>query len=112
MLIFILKIEDLWVLTGDDGIKKNKADRNEFNAKYYKDNNLTLYLFATNITDDLLEVANLQTLFGKDYYVILRPSLSFNFPNINVRNNIIIIVSLIFIFIIEIFKNEKARYRI
>ena len=85
---------------GDDGIKNTKSDRNEFNSKYYKDNNLTLYMFATNITEDLLEVANLQTLFGKDYYAILRPSLSFNYPNINESNNIIIIISLIFIFII------------
>ena len=87
---------------GDDRKKNTKDDRNEFNAKYYKDNNLTLYVDAPdNTTDDLLEIANLQSLFGKDYYVILRPSLSFDFPNENKNKSVIIIViSLIFIILI------------
>ena len=56
--------------------KNTKDDRNEFNAKYYKDNNLELYVSPPdNTTEEMLEIANLQTLFGKDYYVILRPSL-------------------------------------
>ena len=44
-----------------------------------------------NPSDEFLETANMQTLFGKDYYVILRPSLCFNFTyyndNINTDNN-------------------------
>ena len=44
-----------------------------------------------NPSDEFLETANMQTLFGKDYYVILRPSLFFNFTdyndNINTDNN-------------------------
>ena len=97
-------IEDkgfIGVNLGDDGIKNTKDDRNEFNAKYYKDNNLTLYTFADNPSDEILEMANVQTLFGKDYYVILRPSLCFNFPDNN--NNIIIILSIIIIILILVF---------
>ena len=85
---------------GDEGKKDTKTVRNEFNAKYYKDNNLTLYVYAENTTDDLLEVANLQTLFGKDYYIILRPSLCFNIPDIIDNNNKIIILFIIFILLI------------
>ena len=51
---------------GDDKEKNTKDDRNEFNAKYYKDNNLTLYKYYENPSDELLEIANIQTLFGKD----------------------------------------------
>ena len=66
---------------GNDGIPNTIDDRNEFNSKYYINNNLSLYLDATeNVSDEFLEIANLQTLFGKDYYVILRPSLCFEFP--------------------------------
>ena len=83
---------------GDDGIKNTKDDRNEFNSNYYKENNLTLYMFADNPSDEILEMANIQTLFGKDYYVILRPSLCFNFPDND--NNIIIILSIIIIIIL------------
>ena len=64
---------------GNDGIANTKDDRNEFNAKYYLDNNLELYLSAINPDDEKLEIYNLQTLFGKDYYAILRPSLCFDF---------------------------------
>ena len=64
---------------GDDGKENTKDARNEFNAKYYTDNNLELYLKSKNPTQEELEDANIQTLFGKDYYVILRPSLAFNF---------------------------------
>jgi hypothetical protein len=85
---------------GDEGKKDAKTVRNEFNAKYYQDNNLTLYVYAENTTDDLLEVANLQTLFGKDYYIILRPSLCFNIPDIIDNNNKIIILFIIFILLI------------
>ena len=64
------------------GKKNTKDDRNEFNPKYYKNNNLSLYLDIQNFTEELLETANYQTLFAKDYYTILRPSLCFDFPNI------------------------------
>ena len=72
---------------GNDGIPNTIDDRNEFNSKYYINNNLSLYLEATeNVTDEFLEIANLQTLFGKDYYVILRPSLCFKFPFVEEDN--------------------------
>ena len=69
---------------GDDGIPNTKDDRNEFTAKYYKDNNLTMFENCKNITDELLEIGNLQTLLGKDYFVILRPSLYFNIPTVKI----------------------------
>ena len=72
---------------GEDGIENTKDDRNEFNAKYYTDNNLKLYPRSKNLTNEELENANIQSLFGKDYYVILRPSLAFNFENNNSRTN-------------------------
>ena len=68
---------------GDDGKVNTKDDRNEFNAKYYKDNKLVLYPSSEKSNDILLESVNLQTLFGKDYYVILRPSLCFDFQQKN-----------------------------
>ena len=42
----------------------------------------------------------MQTLFGKDYYVILRPSLCFDFPEKHNDNNNIIIFSIIFCIVI------------
>jgi len=65
---------------GNDGIPNTKDDRNEFTAKYYKDNNLQLLNNVENPSEEILELANLQTLLAKDYYVILRPSLLYNFP--------------------------------
>ena len=79
---------------GNDGIKNTKDDRNEFNAKYYKDYNLVLAERKNNPSEEFLEKANLQTLLGKNYYVILRPSLCFDFPKSN--NNTLIFVFLIF----------------
>ena len=70
---------------------KNIDKRNEFNAKYYKDNKIDIFNQLKNRTDEFLEIANLQTLFGKDYYVILRPSLSFEFKHDKNNNNFIII---------------------
>ena len=70
---------------GNDGVSNTKDDRNEFNSKYYKNNNLELYLRAKNPSEEKLEVANLQTLFGKDYYAILRPSLCFNFQEKKIK---------------------------
>ena len=60
--------------------------RNEFTPKYYYDNNLPLFqndstgygrTFNNGTYND--EIGNLQTLFGKDYYVILRPSLKIKY---------------------------------
>ena len=65
---------------GDDGKRNTIDDRNEFNADYYLKNKFTLFCGSTNnVTADkkILEYFNIQTLFGKDYYVILRPSLIF-----------------------------------
>jgi len=79
---------------GDDGKENIKDDRNEFNAKYYTDNNLNLYPKSTNPTKEELENANIQSLFSKDYYVILRPSLVFNFGNNKSKNNEFLINSI------------------
>ena len=67
---------------GNDGRPDTEDDRNDFNAKYYKDNNLELLNNVENPSEETLELANLQTLLLKDYYVILRPSLLYNFPYI------------------------------
>ena len=64
---------------GEDKIPNTQDDRNEFNYNYYINNGLELYPLSINPGNKELEIANLQTLFGKDYYVILRPSLCFNF---------------------------------
>ena len=74
---------------GDDGIANTKDDRNEFNSKYYTDNKLELYPKSVNPSNEKLEIVNLQTLFGKDYYVILRPSLCFDFKENNKNMNFI-----------------------
>jgi len=79
---------------GDDGKENTKDDRNEFNAKYYTDNNLNLYPKSTNPTKEELENANIQSLFSKDYYVILRPSLVFDFGNNKSKNNELLINSI------------------
>ena len=79
---------------GDDGKENTKDDRNDFNSKYYTDNNLKLYPRSKKPTEEELENANIQSLFGKDYYVILRPSLAFNFGNNNVRTNEMLINSI------------------
>ena len=63
---------------GRDGVKGTKDDRNEFNVKYYKDKDLSLFAKIGNptaMTDNLEEWLHYQTLFGKDCYVVLRPSL-------------------------------------
>ena len=66
---------------GDKGILNTIYNRNEFNAKYYINNQLDLYVQNKDpVSDEFLEIANYQTLFGKDYYVILRPSLCFDLP--------------------------------
>ena len=85
---------------GKDGIKNTTDDRNEFNAKYYKDNNLIVYENLNNATEDQLEMANYQTLLAKNYYVILRPSLCFDFSETNNNNNFIFFIVLAIILII------------
>ena len=73
-------------IEGKGFVGVNKG-RNEFNAKYYSDNNLDLFK-GDKITDSqTLEIGNLQTLFGKDYYVIIRPSLRFNFRKDGLGNH-------------------------
>ena len=66
--------------------KNETRERNEFTPNYYYENNLPLFqndsagygrTFKNGIYND--EIGNLQTLFGKDYYVILRPSLKINY---------------------------------
>ena len=79
---------------GDDGKENTKDDRNEFNAKYYTDNNLELYPKSKNPTEEELENANIQSLFSKDYYVILRPSLAFSFGTNNAKKNELLINSI------------------
>ena len=49
------------------------AERSSFTAQYYEDNGLTLYE-DDGASGEVLEYANLQTLFGKDAYVVLRPA--------------------------------------
>ena len=56
-------------------------ERNEFTYKYYEESKIAkdLYSGYTKLTannkERVLEFANYQTLFDKDYYVILRPEL-------------------------------------
>lgn len=61
---------------GGDGIVGTKDDRNEFNASYYSTNGLSVDSNTSETDENILEFANYQSLYGKDYYVILRPSLS------------------------------------
>ena len=85
---------------GNDGIPNTKDDRNDFNAKYYHDNNLKLLNNLENPSDEILELANLQTLLAKDYYVILRPSLLYNFPYTPESKSYGLMIFLIILFII------------
>ena len=89
---------------GNDGLKNTKDDRNEFSAKYYKDNNLSVYEYYDNSNEEILEIGNLQSLFGKDYYVILRPSLCYDFrdKNNNKRTIIFVIIFVAFVLFIGI----------
>ena len=98
------------------GNDKNNVidDRNEFNAKYYKDNKFNLHFPLSNRSEEFLEVANLQTLFGKDYYVILRPSLIFDFKYnekiwIRIIVPIMVIMMVGFIVLILILKRRKKQ---
>ena len=85
---------------GNDGLKNTKDDRNEFNTKYYKDNNLSIFEVLKNPSDEILEEGHMQTLFGKNYYIILRPSLCFDFSENNKASIIIcVIIFSIFIFV-------------
>lgn len=68
---------NLW----NDGVKDQQTggdDRNEFTRQYYIDNSLSWYSHSSALswkTNEFKESLQLQTLFGKNYYVILRPSL-------------------------------------
>ena len=78
----------------------NRSCRNEFNSNYYKNNKLILYTNSINTTNEELELANMLTLLGKDYYVILRPSLIFNFQKENSNNIFNVVLILIAILLI------------
>ena len=74
-------IDDKFV-GNNPGIDGELNKRNKFTAKYYYKNNLTLLIGDYNKKDKKwLELANLQTLFSKMYYVILRPSLYYDFTS-------------------------------
>lgn len=60
---------------GKDGLPATLDDRNEFNIDYYIKHNLKVYSNQNEKNKKILAFANYQTLFAKDYYVILRPSL-------------------------------------
>jgi len=66
---------------GNDNVIGTKDDRNEFNYKYYNNNGLNVYSNTNETDENMLEFFNYQSLFGKDYYVILRPSLVINKDN-------------------------------
>ena len=61
---------------GNDGIAGTQDDRNEFTPKYYSDNGLSVYSNTSETDEEILEFANYQTLLGKDYYCILRPTIA------------------------------------
>ena len=90
---------------GNDGIPNTEDDRNEFTAKYYIDNKLKLLNNEENPSEEILEIANLQTLLAKDYYAILRPSLLYNFPYIPEESKsygLMIFLIILFVIIIAI----------
>ncbi|MDO4741928.1 MAG: hypothetical protein Q4A79_00940 [Candidatus Saccharibacteria bacterium] len=72
--IYIDGIGFVGVNIGDDGISGTEDDRNRFNRGYYDENSLYVYSNREETNEDLLTFANLQTLFGKDNYIILRPA--------------------------------------
>ena len=61
--------------------------RNEFTHDYYIDNYDNLYQGYNKLTaenrEKMLEYVNYQTLYDKDYYIILRPSLNLIDNNVN-----------------------------
>ena len=61
---------------GADGISGTNDDRNIFDSQYYIDNRLNVYSDTSVNDKSILDFMNYQTLFGKDYYVILRPALA------------------------------------
>ena len=74
---------------GADGKKGTNDDRNKFDVSYYQNNNengANLKLFDggrdynefEKKTEEELNFYNYQTLLGKDYYIILRPSANMN----------------------------------
>lgn len=69
-----------------------ERERNTFDYEYYNNHSLDIYthLYAevdsisANEYDDILEYVNYQTLFDKDYYVILRPELAIEETNMDI----------------------------
>ena len=59
---------------GNDGKIGTSDDRNEFNSKYYTNKKLQLFSDGKE-HEKIREFSNFQSLYGKDYYIILRPSL-------------------------------------
>ena len=71
---------------GNDGLKGTNDDRNIFSIDYYANKNLNLFSYGNSaLTNSMGEYANYQTLLGKDYYAILRPSLYFNIASMNLE---------------------------
>ena len=60
---------------GADGLQGSADDRIDFSPDYYRENGLSLFSVSGVKDESLLRYANYQTLLGKDYYVVLRPSL-------------------------------------
>ncbi len=73
--IFIEGKGFLGINYGRDGVPGTQDDRNDFTPAYYVKHNLQVYSNPEEKDGSMLEFANYQTLLGKDYYVILRPSL-------------------------------------
>ena len=57
------------------GTIPTSIERNTFDSTYYTQNNISVYSTVSEAQYGIEEYGNYQTLFGKDYYVILRPSL-------------------------------------
>ena len=73
--IFIAGKGFVGVNHGADQQPGTQDDRNAFDEAYYDANGLQLYSDDTETSADRKAFYNYQTLFGKDAYVILRPSL-------------------------------------
>ena len=56
ILLLCFNINFKGINLGNDGIKNTKDDRNEFNAKYYKDYNLVLAERKNNPSEEFLDV--------------------------------------------------------
>ena len=68
---------------GADGVAGTADDRNEFSPRYYAENGYSVYSDLDETDETVLRFSNYQTLFGKDCYVILRPSLVVDLNDVN-----------------------------